>query len=81
MKKLLRNFKDFSLWEIKEENELFQIDQFVLNVYYSQHLKQNSYPKTELQKLIWEDAEALPDSSFFVIYDNKSLLSDKSRDY
>lgn len=74
MKKLLRNFKDFTLWEISDENELFQIDRFVLNVYYYHHLKQNNYPPSELKKLIVEDVEALPDSYFYVIFDDKGEI-------
>lgn len=74
MKKLLQNFKDFSLWEVKEENALSQIDQFVLRVYYYHHLRQISYPQKELQKLIQEDTEVLSDSSFFVVYDKKDEI-------
>ncbi len=40
MKNLIHAHNDFSLWEIKEKNELQQISQFVLKVYYYHHLRQ-----------------------------------------
>ena len=39
MKNLIRAYNDFSLWEIKEKNELHQINHFILKVYYHHHLK------------------------------------------
>lgn len=73
MKKLLKSYKDFSLWQVKDEKELFKIDHFVLNVYYKHHLKQE-YPKHELQKMIFEDTETMHSSMFYVIYDNKGEI-------
>src|SRR5690554_461190 len=74
MKNLIRIYNDFSLWEIKEKKELHNLDHFVLKVYYYHHLKQNNYPKKELLMMIQEDIDSLPNSSFFVAYDNISQI-------
>lgn len=74
MRNLICAYNDFSLWEIKEKNELHQLDQFVLKVYYYHHLKQNFYPKNELSVMIQEDIDSLTNSSFFVAFDNNMQI-------
>lgn len=74
MKKLVKNYGDFSLWEITERNELQQIDRFILHIYYYHHLKQRNYPKEELKSMILEDLRALPNSSFYVITDEEEEI-------
>jgi len=74
MKNLIRAYNDFSLWEVKERNELHLLDQFVLKVYYYHHLKQNYYPQNELSVMIQEDIDSLTHSSFFVAYDNSRQI-------
>lgn len=74
MKKLVKNYGDFSLWEITERNELQQIDRFILHIYYYHHLKQRNYPKEELKSMILEDLKALPNSSFYVITDEEEEI-------
>jgi len=74
MRNLICAYNDFSLWEIKERNELPYLDQFVLKVYYYHHLKQNYYPQDELSMMIQEDNDSLMNSSFFVAYDNSRRI-------
>ena len=74
MKNLIRAYNDFSLWEIKEKNELHQINQFVLKVYYYHHLRQEVYPKNELLKMVQEDVDSLSNSSYYVAYDNEKHI-------
>lgn len=74
MKKLVKNYGDFSLWKITERNELQQIDRFILHIYYYHHLKQSNYPQKELRNMIFEDINALPNSSFYVITDDEEEI-------
>lgn len=74
MKNLIRAYNDFSLWEAKERDELHQLDQFVLKVYYYHHLRQDDYPKNELLKMIQEDVDSLSNSSYYVAYDNEKQI-------
>jgi hypothetical protein len=74
MKKLVKNFGEFSLWKITELSELQQVDQFILHVYYYHHLKESFYPQQELQDMIKDDIRALPNSSFFVLIDDEEEI-------
>jgi hypothetical protein len=74
MKNLIHAHNDFSLWEIKEKNELQQINQFVLKVYYYHHLRQKVYPKNELLKMVQEDVDSLSNSSYYVAFDNEKQI-------
>lgn len=74
MKKLIKEFDDFSLWEICDKQSLLQVSRLTIYVNYKHHLHQVHYPQEELQKLYIEDLKALPASHFYIILNNQDEI-------
>ncbi len=74
MKELVKDCDVFSLWKITGKTELEKLSKLVIEVNYKHHLNQKCYPSQEFEKIYQEDIQALPDSSFFAVYDDKNEI-------
>ena len=74
MKELVKEFDAFSLWKITGKVELEKLSRLVISVNYKHHLNQQSYPNDEFIKIYGEDIQALSNSDFYAIYDNKNEI-------
>lgn len=74
MKELVKKCEVFSFWKITGKAELEKLSRLVIDVNYKHHLNQNCYPSSEFEKVYKEDIQALPDSWFYAIFDNKNEM-------
>jgi len=74
MKELVKEFDAFSVWKITGKTELKKLSRLVISVNYKHHLNQYSYPQNEFKKIYLEDVQALSDSIFYAIYDDKNEI-------
>lgn len=74
MKELVKEFNAFSVWKITGKTELEKLSRLVIGVNYKHHLNQRSYPDNEFEKIYREDIQALSDSTFYAIYDDKNEI-------